>query len=154
MERLSGLPFGTEEEETFHGPLDHSRVAASPIKKRILIIDDEPLFGQTMSMLLGGQYEVTVERTGRGGLRRLLTERSFDLVLCDVSLPDIPGPALYDEVARCDAELCDRFVFVTGGAFNEMTREFLRRYQGPRLDKPFTLGDLERLVEAQTRLSA
>ena len=76
-------------------------------------------------------------------------------MLCDVSLPDIEGPALYDEVVRRDPELARRFVFVTGGAFNDSTREFLRRYQGPRLDKPFPISRARtpaRLASAAQRL--
>ena len=155
MERLVELPRCSNEEETFcEDPRDHSQVAASPRRKRILIVDDEPLFGQTMTMLLGPEHEVVVAPTGREGLQWLLLERRFDLVLCDVSLPDIEGPALYDEVVRRDPELARRFVFVTGGAFNESAREFLRRYQGPRLDKPFPISALERLLESRARLSA
>jgi len=155
MERLLELPRCSEEEESYcDDPHDHSRVAASPRRKRILIVDDEPLFGQTMTMLLGAEHEVLVARTGREGLERLLLERTFDLVLCDVSLPDIEGPELYEEVARCDAELARRFVFVTGGAFNDSAREFFRHYQGPRLDKPFSIGALERLLESRARFSA
>ena len=154
MERPVELPRCLEEEESYcEDPKGHSQVAASP-RKRILIVDDEPLFGQTMKVLLGADHEVVVARTGGEGLQRLLLERRFDLVLCDVSLPDIEGPALYEEVQRRDPELAQRFVFVTGGAFHESAREFLRRYQGPRLDKPFSLGALERLLESRARLSA
>jgi CheY-like chemotaxis protein len=155
MERLLELPGCSNEEDTFReDPRDHSQVSASPRRHRILIVDDEPLFGQTMLMLLGTEHEVVVERTGRAGLQRLLVDRPFDLVLCDVSLPDIEGPALYEEAVRRDADLAQTFVFVTGGAFNESTREFLRRYKGARLDKPFSLTALERLLESRTRLSA
>ena len=155
MERHLELPRCANEEESFcDDPRDRPRVAATPGRKRILIVDDEPLFGQTMTMLLGAEHEVVVARTGGEGLERLLLERTFDLVLCDVSLPDIEGPALYEEVLRRDAELARRFVFVTGGAFNDSAREFLCRYQGPRLDKPFSLSALERLLESRTRLSA
>jgi CheY-like chemotaxis protein len=154
MERPVELPRCSNEEESYcEDPQGHSRVAVSP-RKRILIVDDEPLFGQTMTMLLGAEHDVVVARTGREGLNRLLLDRRFDLVLCDVSLPDIEGPALYDEVLRRDSELAQRFVFVTGGAFKDSAREFLRRYQGPRLDKPFSLGALERLLDTRARLSA
>jgi CheY-like chemotaxis protein len=154
MERLLELPGCSNEEDTFlDDPRDHSRVSASPRRKRILIVDDEPLFGQTMLMLLGTEHEVAVERTGRAGLQRLLDDR-FDLVLCDVALPDIAGPELYEEAVRVDPELGESFVFVTGGAFNESTREFLRSYKGRRLDKPFSLTALERLLDSRTRLSA
>jgi CheY-like chemotaxis protein len=149
MEPLIELPCCSNEEENFCDD-----VAASPGRKRILIVDDEPLFGQTMTMLLGAEHEVVVARTGGEGLERLLLERNFDLVLCDVSLPDIQGPALYEEVLRRDVAQAGRFVFVTGGAFNDSAREFLGRYQGPRLDKPFSIGALERLLESRTRLSA
>jgi CheY-like chemotaxis protein len=156
MERHFELPRCSDEEEsTCEDSLHHSRVAASPRRKRILIVDDEPLFGQTMTMLLGAEHEVVVAHTGFEGLERLLLERTtFDLVLCDVSLPDIDGPDVYEEVLWRAPEQARRFVFVTGGAFNDSAHEFLRRYQGPRLDKPFSLGALERLLESRTRLSA
>jgi hypothetical protein len=43
-------------------------------------------------------------------------------------------------------ELAARFVFITGGAFTEKAREFLDRHPGARLEKPFTIDDIERLL--------
>ncbi len=151
MARLVELALGSVEEESHRS--DRSEVTRRPPSARILVIDDEPLFGQTMSMLLGVQHDVVVERNGYDALRRLKNDRRFDFVLCDVSLPDLQGPELYELVARHDPELASRFVFVTGGAFTEATRDFMKRYEGARLEKPFSLSELERLFD-RSRLSA
>jgi CheY-like chemotaxis protein len=154
MARLAGLAQCSEEAERPRTEArDRSEVVRRAVRARILVIDDEPLFGQTMSMLLGGQHDVTVERSGCAALRRLLVDRDFDLVLCDLSLPDLDGPSLYEQVRRRDAELAGRFVFVTGGAFTDSTREFLKGYEGARLEKPFAISEVERLFEL-SRLSA
>ncbi len=154
MERLAELPLCSEEEASARPEArDRSEVTRRPPRARILVVDDEPLFGQTMTMLLGVQHEVVVERNGYDALRRLQADRRFDFVLCDVSLPDLQGPDIYELVARRDPELASRFVFVTGGAFTDSTRDFMTRYEGARLEKPFTLADLEELFE-RARISA
>jgi len=42
--------------------------------------------------------------------------------------------------------LARRFVFVTGDILNPRTREFLERIDAPRLEKPFTLESVKRVV--------
>ena len=58
---------------------------------RVLIVDDEPGLRQSLGLLLSSAgYEVMAERDGRAGLERALAE-SFDLVLCDVRMPELDG---------------------------------------------------------------
>ena len=74
----------------------------------------------------------------------LLADSGFDLVLCDLQLPDLSGIDVFDQVVRERPALRDKFVFTTGGAVTERAREFLE--QVPRLDKPFRLEQLEALL--------
>jgi CheY-like chemotaxis protein len=155
MQRSLELPRGSHEETRFgDAQQDRSRVSAAPPRRRLLVVDDEPLFGKTMSLLLGEQHEVIVEPTGRQGLRRMLDDGWFDLVLCDVSLPDLDGPAIYARLASERPEVLERFVFVTGGVFHDSVMNFFSTYRGLLLEKPFPIDTLEILIESRARLSA
>jgi len=58
---------------------------------RVLIVDDEPGLRQSLGLLLGDAgYEVAAESDGRRALARATAE-PFDLVLCDVRMPELSG---------------------------------------------------------------
>ncbi|HEY6808815.1 MAG TPA: sigma-54 dependent transcriptional regulator [Gemmatimonadales bacterium] len=60
---------------------------------RVLVIDDEPGLRQSLGLLLADAgYDVVAERDGRRGLERALAE-PFDLLLCDVRMPELDGLA-------------------------------------------------------------
>ena len=59
--------------------------------KRVLVVDDEPGLRQSLGLLLtDAGYSVTAEQDGRRALERATAE-SFDLVLCDVRMPEVDG---------------------------------------------------------------
>ncbi len=58
---------------------------------KILIIDDEEKLGQLLARIIGLEgFETMVAKDGKTGLK-LLDQQPFDLVLCDVKLPDFNG---------------------------------------------------------------
>jgi DNA-binding NtrC family response regulator len=60
---------------------------------RVLIVDDEPGLRQSLGLLLADAgYEVVAEANGARALERAHAEL-FDLVLCDVRMPDMDGLA-------------------------------------------------------------
>lgn len=59
--------------------------------RRILIVDDEPQICRALYKILAGQgFEVLLVRTGEKALDHIRSE-SFDLILLDLNLPDMPG---------------------------------------------------------------
>lgn len=119
----------------------------SKTRRRILVIDDEPLLGQTLRFAFEGQCEVVVLNAGHEAVEYLAHDSDFDLVLCDLMMPIFSGMKVYEAVAARQPELVDRFVFITGGAFTDAARNFLDAYSGPRLEKPFHVTDVEALLE-------
>lgn len=113
---------------------------------RILVIDDEQLLGQTIQLGLEDSMSVELETSGSRGLDRLLTDESIQLVLCDISLPDLSGIDIHARVSKERPELMKRFIVMTGGAVSTESRDFLESYEGPLLNKPFTLTQVENLV--------
>jgi len=116
------------------------------VPSRILIVDDEPLLGQTLLYAFKGRHDVVICTSGRDALSHLEKDARFDLVLCDLMMPDVSGAVVYETVAKQYPELAPHFVFMTGGAFTDRGREFLARYPGVQLEKPFTIADIEKLL--------
>src|SRR5260221_8042585 len=59
--------------------------------KKVLVVDDEPGLRQSLGLLLtDAGYTVTAEQNGRRALDRATSE-SFDLILCDVRMPEMDG---------------------------------------------------------------
>lgn len=92
--------------------------------------------------------EVELETSGEAGLERLLKDSSINLVLCDLSLPDLSGIDIYRTIFERRPELIKRFVIMTGGAVSSASRDFLDNYSGPLLNKPFTITQVENLVHS------
>lgn len=114
---------------------------------RVLVIDDEQLLGQTIQLGLEDTMDVELETSGEKGLARLLSGDPFELVLCDLSLPDLSGSDIYARASRAKPEIKDYFVVMTGGAVTNESREFLENYEGHLLNKPFTLSQVEALID-------
>jgi DNA-binding NtrC family response regulator len=111
------------------------------------VIDDEPLLGQTLRLAFEGRHDVVVATSGRKGLELLEQDCSFDLVLCDLTMPDVSGMRVCERAAEIDPRLARRFVLMTGGAFTPTARAFLANHRGARLEKPFDMGDVEALLD-------
>jgi len=113
---------------------------------QVLVIDDEPLLGHTLRLGLRDSLDVSVETSGEKGLARVLGSESFELVLCDLSLPDKMGADIFRAISQHKPEMAARFILMTGGPVGEQARAFVDSYSGPLLNKPFVLSEVERLV--------
>jgi two-component system, NtrC family, sensor kinase len=115
-------------------------------RARILVVDDEPVMGTVLRRIFGALYDVTVVDHAKAALAMFDGGADFDLVLCDVVMPDLNGPQLFEAVRTRHPRLVDRFVFITGGALQEKSSLFLSSIANPVLQKPFELGPLRELV--------
>ena len=139
------LPFASEESASRRVVVEQA-AESPPAPSRILIIDDEPLLGQTLLYAFKGRHDVSICTSGREALSSLEKDSNFDLVLCDLMMPDVNGAAVYAAVKRDHPQLAERFVFMTGGAFTDRAREFLSQHPGAQLEKPFNIADIEKLL--------
>jgi PAS domain S-box-containing protein len=115
-------------------------------RARVLVIDDEEALVLTMKRYLAVEHDVEAVTSARAALDLLLGGRRFDVILCDVMMPQITGMDFHTRVCALDASLAPRIVFVTGGAFTPTAREFLDRVPNRRLEKPFDLKSLRLVV--------
>ncbi len=124
-----------------------SPVSVGPTRRaRILVVDDEPMIGLAIRRTLQREHEVVTLTSAREAQERLTQGERFDLILCDVMMPEMSGMDLHQELSRHLPELTGRVVFLSGGAFTASASAFLNRGDIRRLDKPFTSHELRELV--------
>jgi len=92
------------------------------------------------------EHEVVGETNAELGLRRILTDAGFDLVMCDLMMPGMSGMDIYAHVARERPGFERRFVFVTAGPYNGQAEAFLAGVPNARLIKPLSASELQTLV--------
>jgi len=136
------LPAAPVEELVRHTPAPVTAVR----RARVLVVDDEPLVCRAVQRILSPPHDVRTRASGQGALATLEAEDGFDLVLCDLMMPDLSGMDLHARVLERRPELAERFVFLTGGAFTAGAREFLARVPNRCVEKPFEPAALRELV--------
>jgi PAS domain S-box-containing protein len=118
---------------------------------RVLVVDDEPLIADILRRILAVAHDVVVVQSARTAIGRLEAGERFDVILCDLMMPDMTGMEFYNVVAERAPACVERIVFITGGAFSSHARDFLDRVANERIDKPFDAarvrGVVRRFVE-------
>ncbi|WPB78218.1 MASE1 domain-containing protein [Archangium violaceum] len=117
-------------------PAAPTPVSALPPRRRILIIDDEPRLAQSMRMLIEPSHDVFVTTRGAEALAWVNEGQRFDLVLCDLQMPGTTGMDVYSHLRAHVPELAERLVFISGGAYTQATRDFVRSVRNRILEKP------------------
>jgi PAS domain S-box-containing protein len=119
---------------TFTVALPGVAIARSALP-RVLVVDDEVQIGKFITRIFRSNADVVALTSAREALERLATER-FDLVLCDVMMPEMTGIELYEELRANNPGLLRRVFFMTGGAFTPRAQAFLDTIGEARIDKP------------------
>jgi len=114
---------------------------SSPIpSERVLIVDDEARVRRTLArMLEGAGYDCATADSVQEA-RQLLNEREFELVICDMRMPDESGMALVEEV---EANPKDIAMLIATAVDDPAIAQAVARHgvQG-YLVKPFTKNEL------------
>jgi CheY-like chemotaxis protein len=141
-------PHGTEAQVTLAAASRRDSTPSPPraeapwVGGHIAVIDDEPAIGRAVTRLLR-EHTVTVLDQPRRALHDLLQMPEPDVVLCDLMMPDVTGAELFRAVLASRPSLARRFVFITGGVFDDDTARFLAEHTSRVLTKPFDLVQLQ-----------
>ncbi len=115
-------------------------------RARLLVIDDELSLTKALGRQLRRHHEVAIANDGAAALE-LAERHRFDVVLCDLMMPDMDGLAVHDALGRRAPELADRVVFMSGSAYaSELHRVVLARGL-PLVHKPTPLVALLDAIE-------
>lgn len=113
-------------------------------KPRILIVDDEDVMRKGCEqVLLKMGYSVDSAKNGLLGYHHVL-EKSYDLVLVDLMMPEMDGLEFLKKVRDVDPNLVS--VVITGHATIESAVEAVKSGAYDYLPKPFTPNDLRSVI--------
>ena len=121
-----------------------------PHAARILIVDDEPAILRALTRVLSG-YQVTRALSGREAITHIEHSGPFDVVFCDVMMPEVSGVDVFQQAKEVCPGQEERIVFITGGAFTEEASHFLESIPNHKLGKPFDGAEVRALVKSLTR---
>ena len=97
------------------------------------------------------RYNFEFNPRGVKGLEIPDPGQRFDVILCDLMMPDVTGMDFYQELYVLDPDQAGKVMFMTGGAYSDRAREFLARVPNMRIDKPFDIGQLRAMVRARVK---
>ena len=112
---------------------------------QILVIDDEPLVARAVARGLR-PHNVTVAANGRIGLGLIAEGQAYDLILCDLMMPEVTGMDVYEELVRLHPTALAKLAFISGGTFTERAREFMIEVNIPLIDKPIDFAQIRALL--------
>jgi CheY-like chemotaxis protein len=122
-------------------------ILAKPERRRVLLVDDEPLVAQTMERLLRRDYDVTTAMCGQEAIAHITRGTRFDAIVSDVMMPNMTGIELLEQLQRVAPDQAPRLIFLSGGAFTPRTRERLDELGVLQLEKPVSAKDLRACVQ-------
>jgi PAS domain S-box-containing protein len=138
-------------------PVTDQRACATPAlieapavggrRGHILVVDDEQLILRGVQRSLGGKHEVVAVLSAKEALALFARGETFDLILCDLMMPEMTGVELHHELSRIAPEQARRMIFMTGGAFTDKARQFLADAPRGHIEKPFHLDSLRATVQ-------
>jgi PAS domain S-box-containing protein len=116
--------------------------------RRVLIIDDEPgIVDVLKEVLVSNGYEIETATDGEQALE-CLANGEYDLILSDLRMPNLDGESLYAQLKNQQPELAKRIVFVTGDTISPQARQFLESTGNRWISKPFTVQEIEAIVDS------
>ena len=113
----------------------------------ILVVDDEPSVIRGLTRLLRRDgHTVDTASNGRLALARL-QERTYDVILSDLRMPELDGSGLYQALEQQYPDLQQRFVFLTGDTVSRETMAFFEQTGVRWLTKPFRAAEVRRAIQ-------
>ena len=110
------------------------------MKKRILIIDDEPAIGTSVKRVLEKEnFDVTYQQNAGSGLKEALSG-AYDLILLDLMLPDIEGMDILSAIKS--KKIQSEVIIITGYATVQTAVEAMKLGAADYISKPFSPDEL------------
>jgi nitrogen-specific signal transduction histidine kinase len=123
------------------------RIAATPaVRRRILVIDDDAGVAEAIAKLLSDEHTADVTTNATDALARIARGDKYDIILCDLMMPNVTGMDLYREVLRVAPALASRIVFMSGGVYTPRARAFVEGLPNRCIEKPPDSAKLRELV--------
>jgi CheY-like chemotaxis protein len=113
----------------------------------LLVIENEARMRFDLVLRLGGQYNVAAVASAREALDLFALGAVFDLVLCELRMPEMNGIQLCERLAEIDSGLASRIVLMSDGVPEKGVRDALAALPNPCITRPVENDELIALLE-------
>jgi signal transduction histidine kinase len=145
------LPPSASALEPRRSPAQGAAGAGAQRRGSLLIVDDEVMFARALARALSLEHNVEVAGSAGDALELLRRGERFDVIVCDLMMPQVTGMELHAELRLMAPEQAASVVFMTGGAFTAGARSFLDRIPNERIEKPFDVQQLRAVINNRLR---
>ncbi len=125
---------------------DSADAARTAPRRRVLVVDDDRGVCEALHSALSSEHEVVAVQSSREAMQLVDDGQRFDLILCDVHMPEVSGIGLYQQIQAATPDLASRVIFMTAGTFTQRGRDFLAAADRPLLEKPLDLSAVRSLL--------
>ena len=128
--------------------IQNQETVTLPPNLKILIVDDELELAQTLADLLEPEgHQIDMAANGAIALDKV-RKGSFDLIISDLRMPVMDGPALYDALEREMPSYLTKIIYVTGDTLSTHVQAFLNEHPVTLVEKPYRLVDVRKAMAA------
>ena len=120
--------------------------ASSPRRCSVLVIDDDSRIRRWFQRVLA-HHDLTVVASVEAA-EEAIKSSTFDVIFCDVMMPDRTGMDMHEAIASRRPDLLRRLVFMSGGAFTPALSSFLETVPNLCLKKPFGRDAITRAIDS------
>jgi len=120
-------------------------------KKRILVVEDEPVISSVCLRVLTDEgFEVEIAVNGRVA-EDMIGKNNYDFCLIDIRTPVMNGKELFEYMKENHSELAKHVIFTTGDLIGGDTQSFVEGTGCLFLPKPFAPQELRTVVRKALR---
>jgi CheY-like chemotaxis protein len=116
------------------------------VRGRVLVVDDEEALRGVLVRMLKAEHDLVTAASGKAAQSIIERDQDFDVILCDLMMPEMTGMELHEWLLAEHPVLADRVVFLSGGAFTGKASAYVTSSGNLRLAKPYDSAKLKRLV--------
>jgi CheY-like chemotaxis protein len=116
------------------------------VRPRVLVIDDEELITYFVRRVLEDECDVVTVNAGREAVARVAGGERFDVVFCDLLMPDMDSRDVHDALVRAAPGLARCIVVMTGGVLDPDLARFAESLPTEVLRKPLERARLRAAV--------
>jgi len=109
---------------------------------QVLVVDDDPGILNALTRLLQRDGHTVQTATDGQAALAFLQEGSYDLILCDLLMPELDGQTLYGLLQRQLPALCQRMIFLTGDTLSPESMLFVEQCGQPWIPKPCSIDEI------------
>ena len=147
--QITKLDVSEEAQETTQRPVKPDKIAPAKEKKgkfSVLVVEDNPDNMVTVRAILQNEYRVLEAADGKEGLKIALTERP-DLVLLDMSLPEMDGHTVVQEIREDASTRHIPVIALTAHAMKGDREKFIEAGCDDYISKPIEAEHILRKLE-------